>query len=106
MSRAIDSAGNAATSDAVRVVVDNTPPDTTNVRGPMVSTAEHHATFRFGSSERSAFLCSLDGSPYRTCMSPTTLRGLGAGMHDLKVEARDRAGNTDPTPAVWRWSVR
>ena len=42
----------------------------------------------------------LDGQPYAPCTSPKTYTGLAPGHHTVRVAAIDRAGNTDPTPAV------
>src|SRR5207342_2826175 len=34
-----------------------------------------------------------------------TLAALGAGSHSFDVRATDSAGNTDPTPASYTWTV-
>jgi hypothetical protein len=71
-----------------------------------VSTSETSATFEFVSSESgSSFECALDGAAFAACESPWTLGGLGLGDHVLAVRAIDAAGNVDPSPAEWRWSV-
>lgn len=64
------------------------------------------ALFRFGSSEAGVtFLCKFDRKPFRRC-GKRIVRRFGLGRHVLRVKARDQAGNTDPTPAVYRFRVR
>jgi hypothetical protein len=64
------------------------------------------AVFRFGASESGVtFLCRVDSAPFRKC-NRRFVRRLGLGAHVLRVVARDAAGNTDPTPAVYRFRVK
>jgi Ca2+-binding RTX toxin-like protein len=61
--------------------------------------------FRFASNESdSRFRCKLDGKPYRGCVSPRAFR-VKAGRHVFRVFAVDRAGNRDPSPALFRFRV-
>jgi thermitase len=63
------------------------------------------AEFKFGSDESSVtFICKVDRRPPRHCGRRTVLR-LAPGRHALRVKARDAEGNTDPTPAVYRFRV-
>ncbi len=63
------------------------------------------AVFRFGSNEIGVvFLCKLDREPFRPCRH-TTVRHLLSGPHELRVKARDGDGDTDQTPAVYRFRV-
>jgi thermitase len=63
------------------------------------------AMFRFGSNEPGVtFLCKLDRAPFRPCRR-TTVRHLEPGPHVFRVKARDADGNTDRTPAVYRFRV-
>lgn len=62
--------------------------------------------FRFRSNERGVdFLCNFDRRPTRRC-GPQFLRWFRVGRHVLRVSARDRAGNVDRSPAVFRFVVR
>jgi len=62
--------------------------------------------FHFGSNESGvAFLCKIDRRRFRACR-PRTVRRFGLGPHVLRVKARDAAGNTDPTPAIFRFRVQ
>ena len=63
-------------------------------------------SFRFAADEPGArFRCKLDARPYRACTSPRAYR-VKAGRHAFRVVAIDRAGNADPTPALFRFAVR
>jgi hypothetical protein len=63
------------------------------------------ATFRFGSSEADiAYLCKFDQPPFRLCRR-TVVWHAELGRHVLRVKARDGDGDTDPTPAVFRFRV-
>ena len=61
--------------------------------------------FRFTSNEPgSRFRCRLDARPYRGCTSPRAYR-VEAGRHAFRVFAIDPAGNRDPSPSLFRFSV-
>jgi hypothetical protein len=84
------------------------PPETTITDGPknVVKTKKKSAkvTFTFVSSEPGTFECSLDGTPFAPCSSPSTHK-VKAGRrkpkeHTFQVRAIDAAGNPDPTPAA------
>jgi hypothetical protein len=79
---------------------DTDPPQTSFTVRPLQQTTDRTPTFRFRSDEPgSRFQCSLDGGRFRSCSSPFTTARLARGLHVLRVRARDRAGNRDPTPA-------
>jgi extracellular elastinolytic metalloproteinase len=86
--------------------VDLKPPKTTIPTAPPARLAPGTARFRFRSSEfGSTFQCRLDGKRFRACSAHKTYRGLARGRHVLRVRAKDRAGNLDPTPARYVWRV-
>jgi PKD repeat protein len=100
----------APVTTKVRVVVaappDRTAPQTTIASGPSGVVGSRRATFRLASNEQGvSFSCRLDGGGWRACTSPVGYQKLGDGFHLLEVRARDRAGNTDPTPAMRSWTV-
>ena len=104
--RAVDSSNNAAVSASVSLTVDNTPPNTSITSGPAALVNTTTASFGLSSSEaNSTFACSLDGAAFGTCTSPAAISGLLNGTHNFQVKATDQAGNTDPTPAAWNWTV-
>lgn len=62
-------------------------------------------TFRFSANEAdSRFRCKLDRKPYRACTSPRAY-AVKPGRHTFRVFAVDRAGNRDPSPALFRFRV-
>jgi hypothetical protein len=79
---------------------DTAAPDTSFTTVPAGGVAKTLTVpFGFASSEAgSSFLCSLDGTAYVACTSPTSLT-VASGQHTYRVAARDTAGNTDATPA-------
>jgi hypothetical protein len=73
---------------------------------PDAKTTSTEASFRFSSSEKgSSFDCSLDGAAFAPCSTPTRYTGLARGEHEFRVRAIDRAGNVDPTPATYDWTI-
>jgi hypothetical protein len=106
--RAIDEALNVDATPATRTwtTVDTTPPETAIDSGPVSPTEETTAAFTFSSDEAGAtFECSLDGASFAACASPAELTGLTPGDHTFRVRARDAAGNADPTPDLYEWTV-
>lgn len=106
---ATDAAGNTDATPAVRRwTVDQAAPDTQVTGGPahgsvLPSTA---AAFTLGASEADARLdCTVDGRPRACVPGPLSLSDLAPGTHELRVQASDAAGNTDPTAAVRSWTV-
>lgn len=105
----LDGSGQRATASK-RWVADTTPPppppNTTIVSGPPRLTRDRAPTFTFRSDQPgTTFECSLNGGPFAPCSSPFTLPGLSAGDYTLRVRARDAAGNVDPTPESFPFTV-
>ncbi|HEX5782294.1 MAG TPA: right-handed parallel beta-helix repeat-containing protein [Solirubrobacteraceae bacterium] len=106
--RAIDLAGNVDPTPVVHTwrVLDSTPPDTTITGGPTGSTTSTSASITFTATEAgSTFECSLDGGAFAACTSPRQYTGLATAAHEVRIRARDAAGNVDPTPASRAWTV-
>ncbi len=106
--RAVDPASNADATPASHAwSVDAVNPDTSILSGPVSPSNSPNAAFTFGSNESPAsFECQLDSSGFFSyCYSPFNITGLADGTHTLLVRARDTAGNVDPTPASYTWSV-
>jgi hypothetical protein len=83
-------------------------PETTIIAGPSGTVAATKATFKFtgsGGNGTLHFECSLDGSPFTTCVSPKTYTGLAMGDHLFLVQAIDAQGTADPTPASVNWTI-
>lgn len=103
--QAADKAGNPAVL-TYSWTIDKNPPETSIVEHPDEVTNTGRADFEFKSSKpNSTFRCSLDGGVYGICKNPLTYPSLDSGPHELFVAAIDEAGNEDPTPASWKWTV-
>jgi hypothetical protein len=105
--RAVDPAGNLGAIELYTWTVDTTPPNTTITGNPGAVTTSTSATFTFSASQAgSAFACRLDGAAFAACTSPVTYTGLATGAHRFEVRATDPAGNVDPTPAAFLWTIQ
>lgn len=103
---AVDAAGNADPRPPLHVwTIDSGAPDTFFQSVPPTLTNATTATFGFGANEPSTFVCALDEAAATPCTAVLALSGLTGGSHTLSVAAVDLAGNVDPTPAVFRWTV-
>lgn len=106
-------AGQTSTSDGRFLLAryhaepfDDTPPETTIESAPPDPTNDPEPTFEFGSSEEgSRFACSIDDGAFIPCSPSQTFGPFEDGDHSLEVRATDRAGNTDPTPAIRNFTV-
>jgi hypothetical protein len=107
--RATDPAGNTDKSPAKAKTwtVDTTPPNTTITAAPANPTTSTSANFKFTSTEKkSTFQCNLDGAGFTSCKSGQSYTGLLVGNHNFQVQAIDAAGNIDPTPASFDWTIQ
>ena len=103
---ATDLAGNVDPTPATRTwTVDTIPPDTTITSSPSALTTSTTASFSFSSTEPGGFTCQLDGFAATSCTSPMSYSGIPDGSHVFTVYATDLAGNVDPTPAQFMWTV-
>ncbi len=109
--RAVDGVGNSDPTPASYTwVVDTTGPETAITAGPANPSAGANASFSFtgsdpGGSGVTGFECVLDGGAAAPCTSPQSYSGLADGGHTFGVRAVDAAGNADPTPAVFTWTI-
>jgi len=105
--RATDAAGNRDDTPAERVwTIDTIAPDTILTAGPPPADNSVVAQFAFRASEPGVgFDCSLDDAGYLPCTSGASFGPVSDGAHAFAVRARDRAGNLDPSPAIYAWSV-
>ena len=72
--------------------------------GPAIPSNQALATFTFRANEPGAsFACSLDGAAFSPCASPWTTPSLTEGLHTVRVQARDAAGNMETPPASTFW---
>jgi hypothetical protein len=109
--RAIDVSDNLDPTPAshtwtINLPPDTTPPETIITVHPDPFSENGDAMFEFSGSEPgSSFACALDSTSFNVCVSPVAYVGLGAGTHTFQVYAIDLAGNFDPTPATFTWTV-
>jgi uncharacterized protein len=98
--------------DPVIVGLDlDAPPDTTITSNPPTLTNSTSASFSFSGTDdvtpsgSLTFECDLDGGGFSLCSSPQTYNSLADGSHTFQVRATDEAGNIDPTPASFTWTI-
>lgn len=109
--RAVDAVGNVdATPATYTWLVDTVAPDTSisSVPGNPSGPAVNFGIFTgdaLGGSIILGFQCKLDSGSFATCSAPHSLLALSDGSHTLQVRAVDAAGNVDPTPASYTWTV-
>jgi hypothetical protein len=105
--KAIDAAGNSDDTPAEHVwTIDRVAPSTTITDRPPLADNSVVVVFGFESDEENvAFDCAVDGGNFLPCASGDEIGPLGDGAHSFSVRATDRAGNPDPTPAVYAWSI-
>ena len=109
--RAIDSAANADGSPAAfEWTVDTTPPSAQVDSGPAVIAASADASLAFSGSDAegsgiASFECRRDGDIWASCSSPRTYSALAEGSHTFEIRAIDKAGNVDPSPATYAWTI-
>ena len=85
---------------------DANPPETTITKGPKQKTEKTKAKFKFDSNESgSSFECKLDKKSFKPCQSPRKYKNLDPGKHKFQVRATDQAGNTDASPAKYKFKV-
>ncbi|AWB23036.1 HYR domain-containing protein [Methylobacterium currus] len=106
-----DQHGNVGSRTYAFTVADTTPPDTTIQGGPASLSSSSSATFSFIGTDNISpagsltYAVSLDGSAFVVATNPLTYTGLADGSHTFQVRSVDAAGNVDPTPAVYTWTV-
>lgn len=104
--KAVDDDGDKSPPTSYTFIIDITPPDTTIDSHPTDPSNSADATFTFSSTETPAtFECQLDGGGFTPCTSPETYTDLTDGSHTFEVVSIDEAGNVDPTPASFTWTV-
>ena len=106
--------GTATTNAATLTVTtpDTTAPNTTiDTPVPPDPSSSNAATFFFhGSDDQTApakltFQCNLDNGGFAGCTNPQSYSNLANGQHTFEVRAKDEAGNVDPTPASYTWTI-
>ena len=104
---ATDAAANTDPTAATYTwTVTTAAPDTTITSAPPNPSNDSAPTFSFVSSKpNSTFRCQLDNQAALPCSSPTSYGGLADATYTFSVTAVDAAGNADPTPATYTWTI-
>ncbi|HYP55001.1 MAG TPA: hypothetical protein VEQ41_01685 [Solirubrobacterales bacterium] len=86
---------------------DATAPFTAILSGPPKHTKQPSARFTYTTNEPGGrFECRLDGQAFAACEpAGKAYAGVANGRHVFEVRAVDRAGNVDPTPEPYVWTV-
>jgi hypothetical protein len=106
--RAVDTAGvRDPTPATYSWTIDTDAPNTAVDQGPADPTSSTSASFEFFSDDPGAgFECKLDDAPdFSACGSPQDYQDLAPGSHGFEVRAVDQAGNPDPSPASYSWTI-
>lgn len=117
--KSTDNAGHTGEEAICSFVIDQTIPDTLITMGPnspMMLDEMAGFVFACPGETRCEYMYSFDGADYKPVETPSfRCKGLGyhkcvagpvkAGMHTMMVYAVDAAGNADPTPAAFSFSV-
>jgi hypothetical protein len=116
--RARDAAGNTDASPAIATwtvvaqpPADTTAPTTTVTSAPADGTTNTTASFSFTGTDNATaadaltFQCSLDNVAYATCASPKSYTDLTVGTHNVRIRARDEAGNVDGSATSVTWTI-
>ena len=87
---------------------DTTAPDTTLTSTPPARSNQRRGNFTASSNEAEVvFEINVNGGPYTQgqLVGLITLDMLQDGEYSVNVRARDAAGNVDPTPANFLWTI-
>ena len=102
----LDKAGNWSDVYSATITLDTVNPETTITTKPVPLSNTRSPSFSFTSTDPdSTFECQLDSGVFALCPSPKVYSGLMDGSHTINVRAIDGAGNIDPTPATYTWTI-
>lgn len=100
-----DLAGNPGTTTSYSWTIDTVPSDTWITSQPAPLSNNSSPSFDLSATEPGAtFECSLDGS-FTACSTPKAYSGVADGAHVFQARAVDAAGNVDPSPASYSWTI-
>jgi hypothetical protein len=101
-----DLAGNAGSTTSYGWTIDTAPPNTTITSTPAALSNTSNPSFSLSATEPgSTFECKLDGGGFSACANPAGYSGLADGAHTFQARAVDAAGNVDPTPDSYSWTI-
>ena len=100
-----DAFGNATNTITHTFTVDRTAPVlqlAAELSG--VVTNKSSNTLTFSANEPGTFECELDGAGFSACTSALVVAGLGEGAHEVRIRAKDTAGNPSAVGSV-KWTI-
>jgi hypothetical protein len=101
-----DKDGTAVRDMGAHEMNDVVAPQTKLISTPPKTVTKGSVRFRFKANETGAtFQCKIDKKAWRPCTSPKKVK-VKVGKHVFKVRATDLSGNTDATPAKYRFQRR
>ncbi len=100
---AVGSTGYIFPSVSYSWTIDLTPPHTT-ITQPYPTGSMSGEFFFVSSKSGSQFQCNMDNGGFSSCSSPYAFNRSN-GTHVFEVEAIDEAGNVDPNPATYSWTI-
>ncbi|MBT9557574.1 MAG: DUF11 domain-containing protein, partial [Myxococcales bacterium] len=105
--RARDAAGNVDATPATHTwTLDTTPPSTAFDLTPDPLTTDTTGEFDFAADEPDVtYECRLGDDAFAECAELWATPALLDGTYTIEVRAIDAAGNVDPTPAAFTWTV-
>jgi hypothetical protein len=100
-----DLAGNPGTATNYSWTIDTVPADTSITSQPAALSNSASPSFGLSATQAgSTFECALDGG-FAACSTPKTYSGVADGAHTFQARAVDPAGNIDPSPASYSWTI-
>ena len=101
-----DLAGNPGTSTNYSWTIDTIPSDTSITSQPPALSNTASPSFGLSATEAgSTFECALDAGAFVACPTPKSYSGVSDSAHTFQARAVDPAGNVDPTPASYSWTI-
>jgi hypothetical protein len=85
--------------------IDTVAPDTTIDKGPSDPSNDHAPSIEFSAGESATFECLVGEGEWVACSSGQSYADLADGVHTFQVRAADRAGNGEPVPAAFTWTI-
>ncbi|MFN8441690.1 MAG: FG-GAP-like repeat-containing protein [Caldilineaceae bacterium] len=107
---AVITAADGTASTSKNVLIDVTPPDTTILAKPNDPSSITTPSFQFAANDGNGsglagFACQLDSGGWQACSTFYVTAALSDGLHTFEVQASDKVGQVDPTPATYSWTV-
>jgi hypothetical protein len=101
-----DLAGNAGSPASYSWTIDTAAPNTSLTSTPASLSTSSSPSFSLSATEPgSSFECNLDGGGFSACSTSPSYSAVADGPHTFQARAIDQAGNVDPTPVSYSWTI-